>query len=110
MASVRDATNVRWTVRRVWWPFGTLLLDLPEWGGLFAIGMLLTLPLVVIWPFWVLAHFLGAPWTLVVRRQGKEIRREKVKGWYESRQRMAGILDEARRQGSPEAESGATVY
>lgn len=110
MAAVRDATNARWTVRRVWWPFGTWLLDLPEWGGLFAIGMLLTLPLVVIWPFWVLARFLGAPWTLVVRRQGKEVSREKVKGWNESRQRITEILPDARRQGSPEAESGATIY
>lgn len=110
MAAVRDATNVRWTVRRVWWPFGTWLLDLPDWGGLFAIGMVLTLPLVVIWPFWLLSRFLGAPWTLVVKRDGDEVRREEVKGWNSSRQRMTEILDEVRREGSAEAESGATVY
>ena len=38
------------------------------------------------------------------------MRREKVKGWNGSGQRMAEILDEARQEGSPEAESGATVY
>lgn len=110
MPAVRDATNTRWTVRRVWWPFGTWLLELPEWGGLFALGMLLTLPLVVVWPFWVLARFLGAPWTIVVKRRGDEIHREKVTGWTASRERMADMMAEARRHGSPEAESGAVVY
>ncbi|HNM10492.1 MAG TPA: hypothetical protein PKI02_03510 [Mycobacterium sp.] len=108
--AVRDAANVRWTVRRVWWPFGTWLFDLPEWGGLFAMGMLLLAPLVVIWPFWLLARFLGVPWTLIVRRQGEEVRREKVKGWTGSRDRMTEILEEARREGGPEAESGARIY
>jgi len=108
--AVRDATNTRWTVRRVWWPFGTWLLDLPEWGGLFALGMLLTLPLVVIWPFWLLARFLGAPWTIVVKRKGDEIHREKVTGWTASGERMAEMMAEARRHGSPEAESGAVIY
>ncbi len=89
MPSVRDATDVRWTVRRVWWPFGTWLLDLPEWGGLFVIGMVLMTPLVVIWPFWLLARVLGVPWILVVRRAGKEVRREQVAGWSASRQRIA---------------------
>ena len=77
--AVHDAANVRWTVRRVWWPFGTWLFDLPEWGGLFAMGMLLLAPLVVIWPFWLLARFLGVPWTLIVRRRGEEVRRGKVR-------------------------------
>jgi len=45
-----------------------------------------------------------------VRRKGKEVRREKVNGWKGSQQRMAEILEEARTQGSPEAESGAIVY
>ena len=40
---------------RVWWPFGTWLFDLPDWGGLFVIGMVLMAPLVVIWLFWLLA-------------------------------------------------------
>lgn len=109
MPSRRDADNKRWTVRRVWWPFGTWLLDLPDWGGLFVIGMVLTAPLVVIWPFWLLARFLGAPWTLVVRREGKEIRREKVAGWTASGERITAILDEARTGGGPELPEGATL-
>ena len=55
----------------------TWLLDLPDWDWLFILGLLVLAPLVVIWPFWLLARFLGAPWTLVVRRQGKEVRRER---------------------------------
>ncbi|WP_059020161.1 hypothetical protein [Mycobacterium sp. M26] len=110
MPAVRDATNTRWTVRRVWWPFGTWMLNLPDWDWLFALGMLLTLPLVVIWPFWLLARFLGAPWTIVVKRKGDEIHREKVTGWTASGERMAEMMAEARRHGSPEAESGAVIY
>ncbi len=109
MPAVRDATDRKWTVRRVWWPFGTWLLDLPDWGGLFVIGMVLTAPLVVIWPFWLLAHTLGVPWTLVVRRQGKEVRRETVAGWAASRDRMAAILEEVRTEGGPELPPGATL-
>ena len=109
MPAVRDAANARWTVRRVWWPFGTWLLDLPEWGGLFVIGMVLMAPLVVIWPFWLLARFLGVPWTVVVRRERKEVRREKVAGWTASRDRMAAILEEVRTEGGPELPEGATL-
>jgi hypothetical protein len=45
-----------------------------------------------------------------VRRQGQEVRREKVKGWNGSQQRMTEIIDEVRQEGGPEAESGAKVY
>ena len=110
MPAVRDAANTRWTVRRVWWPFGTWLLDLPDWGGLFAIGLVLTAPLVLIWPFWLLSKAFGAPWTLVVRRAGKEVRREKVAGWAASGERMAAILREARSEGGPELPAGATIH
>ena len=109
MVRFTDVTNKRCSVRRVWWPFGTWLFDLPDWGGLFVIGMVLMAPLVVIWPFWLLARFLGVPWTLIVRRDRKELRREKVAGWAASKDRMAAILDEARRPAG-EPESGAVVY
>jgi len=109
MPAVRDAGNVRWSVRRVWWPFGRWLLDLPDWGGLFVMGLVLTAPLVAIWPFWLLAHLLGLPWVLVVRRERKEIRREKVTGWTASKDRTAVILDELRREGGPELPAGTTL-
>lgn len=106
----RDADDVRWTVRRVWWPFGTWLLDLPDWGGLFVVGMVLMAPLVVIWPFWLLAKMFGVPWTLVIRRAGEEVRREKVAGWARSGERMAEILADARAGGGPELPPGVTVH
>jgi hypothetical protein len=110
MPAVRDATNVRWTVRRVWWPFGEMLFDFdwPDWA--FVIGLAVTLPFVIAWPFWFAARFLGAPWTLVIRRAGREVRREKVRGWRRSRHRMYEILAEVRAAGSPESQSGFTVY
>lgn len=110
MPAGRDAADRKWTVRRVWWPFGTWLLDLPDWGGLFVIGMVLTAPLVVIWPFWLLAHLLGVPWTLIVRRQGDEVRREKVVGWSASGERMNAILEEVRSQGGPELAEGTALH
>ena len=93
----------------MWWPFGTWLLDLPAWGGLFVIGMVLTAPLVVIWPFWLLARLLGAPWTIVVRRSGEEMSREQVVGWSTSRDRMAAILRYVCEQGDPGLPAGATL-
>jgi hypothetical protein len=83
-------------------------LDWPDWA--FVIGLVVTTPFLVAWPFWLVARFLGAPWTLIVKRAGHELRKEKVNGWQASRQRMAEILAEARVSGSPEAESGFTVY
>lgn len=106
---VRDRDDVKWTVRRVWWPFGTWLLDLPEWGGLFVLGIVLTALLVVIWPFWLATRFLGVPWRLIIRREGKEVRRETVKGWQASRSRIAELLDELRGEGGPELPAGATI-
>lgn len=107
---VRDRDDVKWSVRRVWWPFGKWVLELPDWGGLFVIGMVLTAPLVLIWPFWLLAHAFGMPWTLVVRRERKEVRREKVTGWTASKERMAAILEEVREQGGPAIPPGVTVH
>ena len=109
MPSRRDAENKRWTVRRVWWPFGTWLLDLPDWGGLFALGLLLMAPLVVIWPFWVLAKYIGTPWTLIVRREGEEMNREQVVGWAASRERMDAILRHVCSEGGPELPPGTTL-
>jgi len=72
MPAVRDALDRRWTVRRVWWPFGQMFFnpDWPDW--LFTIGLLITTPFVLAWPFWLLTRLLGAPWTLVVRCQGPD--------------------------------------
>lgn len=86
------------------------LLDLPEWGGLFVIGMVLMAPLAVIWPFWLLAHAFGLAWTLIVRRERKEVRREeRSPAGRRRRDRMVELLEELRHEGGPELPGGATL-
>ncbi len=113
MQRFRDAQGVRWSVRRVWWPFGELIWDTNDSGIFFWIGAITTVPLLVAWPFWLLARFLGASWTIKVRRKGKVVRSEKVKGWGASGRRMSEIADELRAQAMPdtgEPESRAIIY
>ncbi|MET0701170.1 MAG: hypothetical protein ABWY93_16060 [Mycobacterium sp.] len=113
MERFRDAEGVRWSVRRVWWPFGEIVYVSTDSPILFWIGMLFTAPVVIVWPFWLLARFLGAPWTIKVRRKGKVVRSEKVKGFGASARRMAEIADEQRAQARPETgepASGAVIH
>jgi hypothetical protein len=113
MERFRDAEDVRWSVRRVWWPFGEIVYASTESGILFWIGMLFTAPVVIAWPFWLLARFLGAAWTIKVRRKGKVVRSEQVKGFGASGRRMGEIADELRAQALPdtgEPPSGAVIY
>jgi hypothetical protein len=110
MQRFRDAQGVRWSVRRVWWPFGELIWDTNDSGIFFWIGAITTVPLVLAWPFWLLARVLGAPWTIHVRRKGKIVQSEKVKGFGASRRRIVELADELRARPGPETgepESGA---
>ncbi|MDX1890850.1 hypothetical protein [Mycolicibacterium sp. 050158] len=109
----RDAEGVRWSVRRTWWPFGEVLWDSNDSGVLFWIGFLITAGMLIAWPIWLSGKVLTlSPWTIKVRRKGKTVRSEKVKGWAESRRRMAEIVDELRAPAPPdgEPESHAVVY
>ncbi|HPX35367.1 MAG TPA: hypothetical protein PLH92_01125 [Mycobacterium sp.] len=110
MPSGRDPDGAWWTVRRVWWPYGSWLSEMDGAELLFALGLIATAPLVVIWPFWLLTRLAGQPWTLIVRRMGQEVHREKVSGWTESGQRMAALIEEARSGGGPDLPKGAIVY
>ena len=103
MVRFKDTEQRRCSVRRQWWPFG----DYTFVGD--TIGFLISLIELVLWPFWLAARFLGAPWTLVSRRSGDEPRREKVVGWEGSKQRIAEIVAEMQRP-PDEPESRAIVY
>jgi hypothetical protein len=59
-------------------------------GAIFAVVVLLVL---LAWPFWFVAKFLGVPWTIVIERAGREVGTERVRGWRASGRRM----DEIRR-------------
>jgi hypothetical protein len=55
------------------------------------VGILLVLPMLLAWPFWLIAKVLGVRWRLVVRRDGKVVDQELVRGWSRSKARMAQI-------------------
>ena len=101
MAKVRDLDGAGWTVRRWWWR------TLPWETGFATLDMvllLIALPLMVMWPFWLMAKWLGVPWTIVVECDGVEVDRERVRGWRGSRQRISELVEWARAQG--EADDG----
>ncbi|OBB33109.1 hypothetical protein A5792_11880 [Mycolicibacterium peregrinum] len=57
-------------------------------GAIFAIISLLVL---LAWPFWFVAKFLGVPWKIVIERAGRELGTERVRGWRASARRMDQI-------------------
>ena len=87
MAEIRDPHGTRWSVRRKWWPFfdlSHLSFDLVE--------LALALPLLLLWPFWLLTKVLGARWVILIERDGHETGRELVRGWRRSQGRIAEIV------------------
>ncbi|MGY4708508.1 hypothetical protein ACXDF8_02915 [Mycolicibacterium sp. CBM1] len=88
MADVTDPDGVTWSVRRWWWrtvPWET------GFGTIDALILLVMLPFMLMWPIWLLAKWLGVPWTIVISRDGEKVGRERVKGWRQSGERMADI-------------------
>lgn len=100
--TTQDPTGRSWLIRRVWWPFRIGM----DWNGmrgvsddpvgyffyaLMLINLVLVVPLALVWPFWVLARLLGAPWTVVVECDGKVMGRERIAGWDASTGRMRQI-------------------
>jgi len=113
MRRCRDAEGVRWSVRRAWWPFGEGLWSSDDSGFFFWIAALYTVFVVIGWPIWLVAKLLDlSPWTINIRRKGKIVRSEKVKGLSASRRRMDELLDELQTPPPPEGEpeSRAVVY
>jgi hypothetical protein len=111
MQRFRDAEGVRWSVRRVWWAFGDIEYAPTEWGILFWISFVWTACQLIAWPIWLVVKVVGlSPWTIHVRRKGKIVQSEKVKGFGASRRRIVELADELRARPGPvtgEPESGA---
>lgn len=92
MAKVVDPEGVAWRVRRWWWT------PVPWETGFATLDMLILLimlPFMVMWPFWLLAKWLGASWTIVIERDGTEVGRERVRGWRTSGQRVDELAQSA---------------
>lgn len=56
---------------------------------------LIVLPFMLMWPFWLAAKWFGVPWTLLIERDGKEVGRERMRGWRASGQRVAELARQA---------------
>lgn len=86
MAKVTDPEGVQWSVSREWF-FG-----LPSWlDGSSDVGLLLF----AAWPFWLIAHWLGVSWVIVVKRAGTPMGTEEVQGWVKSCRRIDEIAQAA---------------
>lgn len=86
MAAVTDPNGTTWSVHRQWWPFPgvvDLTFDVVE--------LLLALPFLLLWPFWLATKALGGRWTIIVERAGEETGRERVRGWQRSQGRIAQL-------------------
>jgi hypothetical protein len=93
---VTDSSGVKWSVKR-WWlnPWlGSTGLDILD-----LIIFIFMLPILIAWPFWYASKWLGARWSIEIRRDGKKVGEERVRGWGPSGQRV----DELRQA----AEAGA---
>ena len=110
MPAVRDPGNAQWTVSRLWWPFATWLAQTTESELVFFFALIVTIPLAVIWPFWLLSRLAGMPWTVVVRRMNVVVYREKVSGWTASRKRISDLVEEVRSGGGPGVPGGVTIH
>jgi hypothetical protein len=81
-----------WAVHRRWWPFVRFDVFDVAFIGWFAV--ILALPLVVLWPVWLLAKFVGVPWKIIIERDGAEVGDERVRGWAASERRIAELVTE----------------
>jgi hypothetical protein len=85
MTKVTDPDGVQWSVSREWF-FG-----LPSWlDGSSDLGLILF----AVWPF-LIAHWLGLPWVIVINRAGTAMGTEEVRGWVKSERRVQEIAQSA---------------
>ncbi|MDT5010293.1 MAG: hypothetical protein QOH57_1910 [Mycobacterium sp.] len=87
-AEVTDPSGVVWKVQR-WWlnPWlGSTGLDILDF-----IIFIVMLPVLIAWPFWYASKWLGARWSIEIRRDGKKVAEERVRGWGKSGQRVAEL-------------------
>jgi hypothetical protein len=93
----RDAEDVKWSVRRRWWPLlGPLDMASSGSSGLGVVLFVIALPVLLVWPIWFAAKLCGAPWKVVTERDGQEVSLEKVRGWRASGRRIDELVTELR--------------
>jgi hypothetical protein len=73
-------------------------------------GLLLVLPVLLSWPFWLMAKLVGARWRLVIKRDSREVDQELVRGWRGSNARIAEIVAGIRDGGVSLTGDGPTAH
>lgn len=106
MVRVQDPRGGKWEVQRVWYlseyPYSPTsthvarLADLPHHLDGDPCDSLADFPRMAVW---FVAKFLGLPWKIVVRKDDREARTEKVRGWKASKRRVAQIAAELEHSG-----------
>jgi hypothetical protein len=90
MAEVSDPNGVQWSVHRTlfrWWEGDDVGGGTPEAAVFYLVVG------VVIWPFWIIAKWLGVPWEIVIERAGRQAGAERVRGWNKSERRIQEIAE-----------------
>jgi DivIVA domain-containing protein len=99
MAKATDPDGVQWSAHRRWMCPHLHLTDLGadgQWASgvaVLALGAFILLQIIVIWPFWIIGQWLGAPWTIVISRNGVPVHEERGRG--NSRARIQNLTEAA---------------
>lgn len=100
MATVTDPNGAQWNIHRGWWPFPDLsdLFDI----DFFILSVIVSLPFLLLWPFWWAAKLMGVRWRIVIERNHTELGSELVRGYRRSGHRinqLAAEVAQGRRSG-----------
>lgn len=91
MAKATDPEGVQWSAHRRWMCPHLHMTDLGgdgQWApglAVVAAWAIILLQIIVTWPFWIVGQWLGAPWTIVISRNGVPVHEERGKGNWRAR-------------------------
>ncbi len=87
-----DPSGNQWNIHRRWWPFP----DLTDFFDVDSVilSIVVSLPFLLLWPFWFAAKFVGVRWRIVVERTHTEVGSELVRGYRRSGRRIDDIAVE----------------
>jgi hypothetical protein len=94
MAEVTDAGGAKWSVYRRW-AFRCRHASDSAGGGELGALVVDLLQIVVFSPFWLIAKGFGVPWTIVVERNGTEVREVRVSGLRDSQRCIEELAESA---------------
>jgi hypothetical protein len=96
MPDVTDPNGVQWSVHRRWRARYANAVNPTDTGNAL-IGELTfnLLQIVVTWPFWFIAKWLGVQWKIVIERDGTVVGETLVRGWRKSQRCIQELTQSA---------------